>query len=158
MTLKERANKFADQFESKAVRLVAFWSAMAGLLALIPTILAGLIWLYLFFTDIANISNYVKQFQEADRYDKFMIMQLAGMIKGEADPKESYGITVRMINPPEGHKEGDLYYFTYIKINDIWRPVIYGAFPNKTNKNVGILNIDGAYKVAGKELRPLDNH
>lgn len=154
----EEIKKWSDKFENKAVKIVAFYTAVAGLVALVPTIIAGLIWLFFFFKDIANISNYVKEFRRATEYNNFMIMQLTHIVEAESDPKNSYGIPVRMTNAPEGHELGDLWYFTNIKINGVWRPVVYGAFPNKTKSNVGVLDMDGEYKTAGSEKKPLDNH
>ena len=66
----------------------------------------------------------------------------------------SFGIPVRMTNPPKGASSGNLWYFTYIKVNDTWRPIIYGAFPDLTNSKVGILDMHGEYKEAGKEPHP----
>jgi hypothetical protein len=155
--LVEKAELFAEKFEGKTTKMIAFGVAFTGLLAFIPTVIAGIVWIYFFFVDLINISTYVKEFKATTEYHDFQIMQLTHMVEAEADPKEAFGIPVRMTNTPDGHTTGDLWYFTYIKVNGKWRPIIYGAFPNKTKKQVGILNMKGKYNIAGEEARPLDN-
>lgn len=159
MSKIEEIKKWSNKFENNAVKVVAFYGTITVLFGVVaPFLLACLVWLFFFFRDIANISNYVNEFRRSTEYNNFQIMQLTHIVEAESDPKNSYGIPVRMTNAPKGHKMGDLWYFTNIKINGVWRPITYGAFPNKTKQHVGILNMDGKYKVAGTEKKPLNNH
>ena len=150
----DKANYFANKFESKAVKIAAFWAALTGLIALIPTFFAGAYWIFTFGTHLYNLDKYVSEITEAQKYNYFMIAQLSRMIEAEADYKTSFGVPVRMTNAPTGASTGDLWYFTYYEINERWHPVIYGAFPYITKKQVGILDINGAYGIAGKEPHP----
>lgn len=154
ITLKERAEKLTKNIENKAVRLVAFYTAIAGFVALIPTFFAGIYYVYVIGVHIYNIDSYVTRIEAAQEYDHFMIKQLNNMVQAESDLKSSFGVPVRMTNPPKGASSGNLWYFTYVKINDTWRPVIYGAFPDLTNSQVGILDMYGEYGIAGKEPHP----
>lgn len=121
MTLKERATKFADKFQSKTAKFLAFWGAMAGLLAIVPTIVGMLVWLYYFFVDIYNISAYVKEFRNATEYGYFMDMQHDKAIHEEMETVEMYGVSLEKTN------NGDLWYFTTVEINGEERPVLYSA-------------------------------
>jgi hypothetical protein len=149
-----KANEIAEKFENKAVKIVAFWGALTGLVALVPTIFGLIYWLYNFGIHLYNLDKYVTEITAAQEYNYFMINQLTRMVEAEADGKQSFGIPVRMTNAPDGAFSGDLWYFTYIRVNDNWHPVIYGAFPNMTRKQVGILDIHGEYGIAGKEPHP----
>ena len=88
----DNIKKWADKFENKTAKIIAFYGAVTGFVALFPTIIAIIVWMYFFFVDLFNISNYVKEFRQATEYNHFMIMQLTHMVEAEADPKESFGI------------------------------------------------------------------
>ena len=149
-----KAENLTKGIENKALKIVAFWTALTGLFALIPTIFATIYGIYLIGYHVYNLDDYVTRIEAAQEYDHFMIKQLHNMVQAEADLKNSFGIPVRMTNPPKGASSGNLWYFTYIKVNDTWRPIIYGAFPDLTNSKVGILDMHGEYKEAGKEPHP----
>lgn len=153
----DKIKRWSNTFENKAVKIVAFYGSIMGLIALIPSIIAVCVWLYFFFVDLANISNYVKEFRASTEYHDFQIMQLTNIIKAETDPKQAFRVPLRMSNVPIGHEVGMLWYFTYVKVNGRFRIITYGAFPNKTDGNVGILDIHGKYMVAGTEPKPLSN-
>jgi hypothetical protein len=151
---KERAEKLTKNIENKAIRIVAFYTALAGFIALIPTVFAGIYYIVTIGVHLWKIDSYVTKIGEAQKYNYFMIGQLSRMIEAESDYKTSFGIPVRMTNPPNGASSGDLWYPTYIKVNGEWHPIIYGAFPYITKKQVGILDINGEYTIAGKEPHP----
>jgi hypothetical protein len=152
--LTNKAHKFEEKFTSKAGKIIAFWGALGSLIAMGSTIIAAIVWIAAFCVDLANLSDNTKKFNAAQEYNYFMINQLSRMIEAEADYKTSFGIPVRETNAPKGASSGDLWYPTYIKVNGNWHPIIYGAFPNMTRKQVGILDMHGDYIVAGKEPHP----
>ena len=153
--LINKAERFAEKFESKIGKVIAFWGALGALVAAFPSIIAFIYGLYIFGTHLYNLDTYVTEFKAMEEYQNFQIMQITHMVEAEADPKESFGIPVRMTNPPVGHKLGDLWYFTKIQINGVWLDVTYGAFPSVTKKKVGILDMHGEYKIAGEEIKPI---
>jgi len=150
----KRAEKIAEKFESKVAKIIAFWGALTALIAVIPVIAGFIYQTYIIINHVLMIDEYVIKIEAAQEYDHFMIKQLHNMVQAEADLKQSFGVRVRMTNPPKGASSGNLWYFTYVKVNDTWRPIIYGAFPDLTNSRVGILDMYGEYKIAGKEPHP----
>jgi len=152
--LTDKAHKFEEKFTSKAGKLLAFWGALGGLGLMGSSIIGVIVWLSAFAIDLSSISKNTKEFKAAQEYNYFMIGQLSRMIEAEADYRTSFNIPIRETNPPSGASRGDYWYPTYIKINGAWRPVIYGAFPNMTRKQVGILEMHGEYIIAGKEPHP----
>lgn len=150
----KRAEKIAEKFESKAGKIIAFWGALTGLIAVLPVVAGFIYQTYVIINHVLMIDEYVTKIEAAQEYDHFMIKQLNNMVQAESDLKSSFGVPVRMTNPPKGASSGNLWYFTYVKINDTWRPIIYGAFPDLTNSQVGILDMYGEYGIAGKEPHP----
>lgn len=125
-----KIKNWADKFESKWVRIVAFWGILTGMIAGIPSGIAGIVWLYFFFVDISNISNYVKEFRRASEYSYFMDMQSQSIDHEEMQSDTMFGVVLQKTN------YGDLYYFDTITINGKIRPIVYGAsVKNKANKN-----------------------
>jgi hypothetical protein len=116
MTLKERATKFADKFENKTAKIIAFWGAITALIAFIPSVIAVLVWIYYFAVDLYNISTYVKEFRNATEYSYFMDMQHDKAIHEEMETVIKYGVQLEKTN------NGDLWYFTTVVINEIERP------------------------------------
>lgn len=157
-TLWNKAENLTKGIENKALKIVAFWTALTGLFALIPTFFGFIYGIYVFGTHLYNLDTYVTEITAINEYQNFQIKQLTNMIQAEADAKKSFGIPVRMTNPPKVNGkpagQGDLWYFTYIKINNTWRPITYGAFPYVTDSKVGILDMHGEYGEAGKEPHP----
>ena len=88
-------------------------------------------------------------------YHNFMFMRISTMLKAETDPVTYYGIPLRSTNPPEGYTEGDLNYFTHVPILNRVYPIIYGGFPSKTDKKIGILDMYGKYDYAGHEIEEI---
>lgn len=144
MSIKEKLKSFTDKIENKALRLVAFWSSIAALLALIPSIIAGLYWLYLFGCDLYNLSTYVKEFKKSAQYSNFMDMQSQSIDHEEMDSDTIFGVILQKTN------SGDLYYFDTIRINNNIRPIVYGAnVKNKANQDgyhVNITDMDGVVR------------
>jgi hypothetical protein len=130
MTLKDRANKFADKFENKTARFIVFWGTITGGIALIPSIIGVLVWLYYFAVDIYNISKYVKEFRAAAEYSYFMDMQHDKAIHEEMETVMMYGVQLEKTN------NGDLWYFSTVEINGIERPVLYSANVKKKGQKV----------------------
>ena len=94
----QKANEIANKFENKAVKLVAFWGALTGLVALIPTVFAAIYYIYTVAVHIYNIDKYVTEIEAAQEYNYFMINQLTRMVEAEADGKKSFGIAVTLAN------------------------------------------------------------
>ena len=149
-----KAEEIANKFEGKASKLLVFWGALTGIIALIPTVFAVIYYVCTIAVHIYHIDKYVTEINAAQKYNYFMIGQLSRMVEAEADHKVSFGIPIRMTNAPKGATQGDYWYVSYVKVNGTWRPIIYGAFPNMTRKEVGLLDINGNYIIAGKEPHP----
>jgi hypothetical protein len=139
MSLKERANKYAEKFESKLAKTIAFWGTITGGIALIPSVIGVVVWLYFFAVDLYNISNYVREFRAAMEYSNFMDMQHDKAIHEEMETIEKYGVQLEMTN------NGDLWYFTTVKINETERPILYSANIKKKGQKI---KIDGKTVVA----------
>jgi hypothetical protein len=140
MTLKERANKFADKFENKTAKIIAFWGAITAFIAFVPSVVAVIVWLYYFTIDIYNISTYVKEFRNATEYSYFMDMQHDKAIHEEMETVTKYGVQLEKTN------NGDLWYFTTVVINGIERPILYSA--NIKKKGQKVKNKDGNTVIA----------
>jgi hypothetical protein len=130
MTLKQRATKFADKFENKTAKIIAFWGALTALVAFIPSVIAALVWMYYFAVDLYNISTYVKEFRNATEYSYFMDMQHDKAIHEEMETVVKYGVQLEKTN------NGDLWYFTTVMINEIERPILYSANIKKKGQKV----------------------
>ena len=152
--LWDKAENLTKNIENKALRIVAFWGALSGLVVSLPAIAGFIYAVYIGCVHVINLDNYVTRVNEINKYQNFAIGQLCRMIEAEADHKTSFGIEVRETNPPKGASTGDLWYFTYVKVDGNWLPVPYGAFPYITKSKVGILDMDGEYGTAGKEPHP----
>ena len=140
MIFQDKAEKIANKFTSKAGKLLAFWGTITALVALIPTIIGGLVWLWFFFVDIANISTYVKEFKAISKYNTFCEMQTISGLHEEMDTQFMYGVELQKTN------NGDLWYFTDVKVNGKDRPVIYSANIKRKGKKIKL--DDGTYATA----------
>jgi hypothetical protein len=152
MTLKERANKFADKFENKTARVIAFWGAITAFIAFVPSVIAVIVWLYYFAIDIYHISTYVKEFRNAAEYSYFMDMQHDKAIHEEMETVIKYGVQLEKTN------NGDLWYFTTVTINGVERPILYSANikqkgqkvkdknGNTTTSHIYIQNLNGEHE------------
>lgn len=130
MGIKARANKFADRFESKAAKAIAFWTTVCALVAAIPTVITVVIFTYFLVIDLYNISNYVKEFRNAAEYSYFLDMQEVKGLHEEMETIVMYGVELQQTN------EGDLWYFTTIMINGNEREIMYSANVKKKGKMV----------------------
>ena len=135
---------WADKFENKTAKIVAFYSALIAFISIFPTIITFVYFSYNLIIDLYNISTYVKQFTKATEYNNFMNMQLSSVIHGELDSKVVYGIRLEQTNL------GDYYYFDTININGVVRPIIYSANVKKkahTNgANIYVQDMNGNHK------------
>lgn len=130
MTLKERATRFADKFENKTAKIIAFWGAITAFIAFVPSVIAVLVWLYYFAIDIYHISTYVKEFRNAAEYSYFMDMQHDKAIHEEMETVVKYGVQLEKTN------NGDLWYFTTVTINGVERPILYSANIKKKGQKI----------------------
>jgi hypothetical protein len=149
MTLKDRANKFADKFESKSAKLIAFWGSITAFIAFIPSVIAVVVWLYFFAIDLYNISKYVREFSSAIEYSQFMDMQHDKAIHEEMETVMMYGVQLEETN------NGDLWYFTTVVVNGVERPILYSA--NIKKKGQKVKNKDGKEVMAHIYIQNMDN-
>lgn len=112
---------WADKFENKTAKIVAFYGALVGFISLFPTIATFVYFSYNLVVDLYNISKYVKEFKEAVEYDHFMIMQLTSVVHGETDSKIVHGIEIERTNV------GDSFIWSTVEVNGVKRPIIYSA-------------------------------
>jgi hypothetical protein len=132
MTLKERANKFADKFQNKTAKVIAFWGVITGGVALIPSVIGVLVWVYYFAIDIYNISNYVKEFRAATEYSYFLDMQEAKGLHEGMETVTKYGVQL------EKTSSGDLWLFTTVEVNGVERPIIYSVNIKKKGQKIKV--------------------
>jgi hypothetical protein len=128
--LKDKAAKFSDKFTSKVGKLIAFWTAMAFLISILPLIVSALIFLYFLIVDLYNISTYVKEFRASAEYSYFLDMEEVSALHEEMETIIMYGVELQKTN------DGDLWYFTTTMINGNVRPIFYSANVKRKGKMV----------------------
>ena len=134
--LTDKAHKFEEKFTSKAGKLLAFWGALGGLIAMGSSIIGVIVWLSAFFVDLSAISKNTKEFKAAQEYNYFLDMQEVSAHHEEMQTVIKYGVELQETN------NGDLWYFTTVKVNDTDRPIIYSANIKKKGKGVKLKNGD----------------
>jgi hypothetical protein len=150
----KRAEKFAAKFENKTSKVIAFYGAVVSLISLLP-IIAGFVYKsYTVVNHVLMIDEHVTNFTEVSKYLIFQVGQNTRRLDSEHDAKMSFGVPVRMSNPPKGTTQGDLWYTTYTKIGDKWYIVTYKAAPNFTDENVDVFDYNGEWVKAGEEEKP----
>lgn len=150
----EKANKIAEKFEGKSAKIVAFWGSLTAFIAIVPAIISVIVWIWTFGTHLYNLDRYVTNFTEVSEYLVFQVGQNTRRIDAEHDLKTSFGVPVRMSNPPKGFTQGDLWYTTYAKIGDKWYIVTYKAQPNLSEGWVDIFDYHNDWGKAGAEPKP----
>lgn len=128
--IKDKANKFADKFNSKVGKVIAFWTSMAFLISILPLIISALVFFYFLCVDLYNISTYVKEFRASAEYSYFLDMQEVSALHEEMETVIKYGVELQKTN------NGDLWYFTNVLINGNERQIIYSANIKRKGKMV----------------------
>ena len=128
--LKDKANKFADKFNTKVGKLIAFWGSMGFLVSILPLVISAIVFFYYLCIDMYNISTYVKEFRASAEYSYFLDMQEVSALHEEMETVMKFGVELQMTN------DGDLWYFTNILINGNERQIIYSANVKRKGKSV----------------------
>jgi hypothetical protein len=153
----KQAEKIAEKVESKAAKLVVYWGTFTALIAMIP-IIAGFIYkCYIVVNHVIMIDEHVTKFENVAKVLTFQVGQNTRRIDEEHDAKMSFGVPVRMGNPPKGSTQGNLWYTTYVKVGEYWYIVTYKAQPDYSNKSVDIFDYYGNWMNAGEEDKPDEN-
>ena len=149
-----KAEKLTENIENKTLRFSAFCGALTALFLSVPTIFAAMYGVY----NIAYSIYHLNETTEVVRYLVHQVGQNTRKTDAEHDLKTSFGVPVRMSNPPLKNGkpvgQGDLWYTTYTLIEGKWYIVTYKAAPNMTDSNVDIFNYNNEWEKAGEELKP----
>jgi hypothetical protein len=128
-------------------KILAFWSALVGLIGFGSSFIAALVWISAFVVDLSAISENTKQFKKAQEYNYFLDMQEVNGLHEEMETVIKYGVELQETN------NGDLWYFTSVNINGIDRPIIYSANIKKKGKfidgvkcHIYIQNMSGVHE------------
>ena len=136
----DKLKHWADSFESKIGKVVALWGSVVVLIGFFPTIIGGGYYIYNTASVIINSAQHVKDSQELNTYQNFMIMQLSSAIHEEMDTKVVYGVELEESN------NGDLWYFSEEVVFGKLRPVIYSANLKHKSKKVYVQDMYGNHK------------
>lgn len=156
--LWDKAEKLTKGIENKALKIVAFYTALAGLFAIIPGLFAFIYGTYIFGNNLYNLNGYIEYQVDLNNYLVHQIGQNTRKVDAEHDLKYSFGVPLRMSNPPKINGkptgQGDLWYTSYTKIGDLWYIVTYKASPNMSEGSVDIFNYYKEWEKAGEEIKP----
>ena len=128
--ITDKAHRFEEKFTSRVGKLLAFWSALIGLIGFGSTFIGVLVWIGTFAIDLASLSENTKQIKASQIYSNFLDMQEVSGLHEEMETVFKYGVELQKTN------NGDLWYFTTVIVNDIERPIIYSANVKRKGKMV----------------------
>lgn len=129
-----------DSFQNKAVGWLAFITTLGALIGFFPTIIGVGVYVNNTICVIIHAAQHVEDSKELNTYQNFAIMQLSSAVHEEMDTKIVYGVELEESN------NGDLWYFTKIKVFGKKRPIIYSATLKHKGKRVSITDMYGEHK------------
>lgn len=132
--LTDKAHQFEEKFTSKIGKILAFWTALGGLIAMGGSLITFFGFVIAFSVDLYNLSENTTQFKAAQEYNYFLDMQEVSGLHEEMETVIKYGVELQKTN------NGDLWYFTTVMVNDIERPIIYSANVKRKGKTITFPN------------------